>query len=99
MRVGVSKLEASNRAEHAELAAQAKAQSKEISDVRVGVNKLEASNEAERAELTAQLKAQGKELSDVRVEVGKLFGYTGQSLVEALKRLVGGKDSEDRPPE
>ena len=66
--------------------------------MRIVVSKLEASNRAEHAELAAQAKAQSKELSDVRVVVGKLFGYSGQSLVEGLKRLVGGNDS-DRPPE
>lgn len=60
--------EVANRAGHAALAAQRKAQGEE-------------------------LKAQGKALTDMRVEVGRLSGFTGQALVEALRRLVGDKDS------
>ena len=41
----------------------------------------------------AEHEALGKELTDVRIEVGKLSGFTGHELVEALRRLVGGKDS------
>ena len=52
---------------------------------------------AEHAELKEQVKAQGEALTDVRVEVGKLSGLTEQALVEALRRLVGKKDSGGPP--
>ena len=65
-------------------------------DISARLDKSEATNKAEHAELTAQVKAQGKDLTDVRVEVGKLSGSTGQQVLEALRRLVGGKDSGGR---
>lgn len=72
----------------------------ELSDLKAEISarldKSEAANKAEPAELTAQVKAQGKDLTDVRVEVGKLSGSTGQQVLEALRRLVGGKDSGGR---
>ena len=57
------------------------------------MDRSEAANRAGHAVLAVQLKAQGKALTDMRVEVGKLSGLTRQALVEALRRLVGDKDS------
>ena len=64
------------------------------------MDRSEAANKAEHAALAAQveaqgeeLKAQGKALTDMRVEVSKLSSLTGQALVEALRCLVGDKDS------
>ena len=58
------------------------------------LDRYEDQSRAEHAALTAQLKAQGKELTNVGIEMGKLSGFTGHELVEALRRLVGGKDSD-----
>lgn len=82
----LDKSEAANKAEVSDL-------KQEIS---ARLDKSEATNKAEHAELTAQVKAQGKDLTDLRVEVGKLSGFTGQQLLESLRRLVGGKDSGDQ---
>lgn len=61
------------------------------------MDRSEKDNKAEHAELKEQVKAQGEALTDVRVEVGKLSGITEQALVEALRRLVGKKDSGGPP--
>ena len=58
------------------------------------LDRYEDQNRAEHAALAAQVKAQGKELTNVRIEMGNLSGFTGHELVEALRRLVGGKDSD-----
>ena len=58
------------------------------------LDRYEDQNQLEHAALAAQVKAQGKELTKVRIEMGKLSGFTGHELVEALRRLVGGEDSD-----
>ena len=69
----------------------------ELSDLKTEIlarlDKSEATNKAEHAELAAQLKARGNALTELRIEVGKLSGFTDQQLLEALRHLVGGKDS------
>ena len=60
------------------------------------LDRYEDQNRAEHAVLSEQMKVQGKDLTGLRIEVGKLSGFTGHELVEALRRLVGAKDS-DRP--
>ena len=60
------------------------------------LDRYEAQNRTEHAALSEQVKTQDKELTGMRIEVGKLSGFSGHELVEALRCLVGGKDS-DRP--
>ena len=61
------------------------------------MDRSEKDNKAAHAELKAQVKAQGENLSDVREKVGELSGFTGQALVESLRRLMGKKDSGGSP--
>lgn len=63
------------------------------------LDRLEDQNRKDHAALTAQVTAQGNVLTDVRVEVGRLSGklsaFTGEALLAALRRVVGGKGSVD----
>ena len=66
-------------------------------DLAQRMDRSEAANQAEHAALSKQVGEQGKSLSDVREKVGELSGLSDQALVNALRRLMGKKESGGPP--